>query len=153
MNSEMNQVVKLFDRMFNILEKMMDFQKQIMDRQAIHIKLIRNNENKITINSDGINIEDKNGNIVTLASSGINLEDKNGNKVEMASGGIKVEASANVDVKGTNITVDGSVVTITGGMATVDGNAVPTPGMGGWCAVPNCIFSGSPHTGKTMMGT
>jgi len=107
--------------------------------------------NTITVDSKGILIEDTNGNTVTMSSSGITMEDSNSNKVEMSGGGIKVEASANVDVKGVNITVDGAQVKITGGMLTINGTTIP--GVGPMCALPNCIFSGSPHTGSMVTGT
>lgn len=55
---------------------------------TIEIKTADNNT--ITIDSDGVIVQDTNNNTVTMDSSGIVVEDKNTNKVEMTVTGIKL---------------------------------------------------------------
>lgn len=45
---------------------------------------IESNDNTVTIDSDGIIIEDTNGNTITMDSTGVNIEDTNGNTIDMS---------------------------------------------------------------------
>lgn len=53
-------------------------------------------DNKVTINADGIQVEDKNGNKVTTSSDGINITDANGNTIVGASDGVKINDKLHV---------------------------------------------------------
>lgn len=55
-------------------------------------------DNKFTLNSTGITVEDKNKNKVSLTSDGVSLEDKNKNKVKTSSSGISVEDKNSVKI-------------------------------------------------------
>lgn len=47
--------------------------------------------NKITINDDGIQVEDNNGNKIVTSSDGVSTEDTNGNKIVTSSNGVSIE--------------------------------------------------------------
>lgn len=55
-------------------------------------------DNKFTLNSSGITVEDKNKNKVEMTSSGISVEDKNKNKIKTTSSGIAVEDKNSVKI-------------------------------------------------------
>lgn len=55
------------------------------------------NGNKATQSSDGTVVEDKNGNKVTQDASGTVVEDKNGNKIVMGAAGIQVGSDASAE--------------------------------------------------------
>lgn len=68
-------------------------------------------DNKLTVNADGVQFEDKNGNKVTTSSDGVSFEDTNGNKVDTTSDGVAFE-----DKNGNKVTTDSN------GIATEDKN-------------------------------
>lgn len=125
-----------------------------------NLKVYLKGKTDITIDGDGGN------NIEISNDSNIKISGKS--KVEV-SGDCEIKCSSNVKIEATgkcDITanssctikasasckVDSPNVTITGGMLTVNGTAAPT-GSGGFCALPACIFSGTPHIGNKIMGT
>ena len=59
----------------------------------------------------------------------------------------------NLEVTSTSATVDSDTVTVTAQQVKIDGGQTEIPGQvapnqGPFCAIPNCMFTGSPHTGK-----
>lgn len=54
-----------------------------------------------------------------------------------------------VEIAGGNITVTASMTDLTNTAMTHKGSAVPS-GTGPFCAVPFCMFSGSPHSGEVV---
>lgn len=78
-----------------------------MDKDGIVIEDANSKSNTITLNTDGIVIEDTNSNKITLNTAGASVEDTNGNKVTCDSNGVKVE-----DKNSNVITMDASSVTI-----------------------------------------
>jgi hypothetical protein len=71
------------------------------------ITLVDWSKNKVTIDEDGIVVEDTNGNKITRDSNGMILEDKNGNTITQDSSGMKLE-----DKNGNNVTMGTASVTI-----------------------------------------
>jgi hypothetical protein len=90
---------------------------------------------QLTIGPSGdINISNQsNGNKITLDTTGIKIIDKNANEVDMTSTGIEVKAS-------------GKTIKVAG-----------IPGapnnLGCWNALPNCLFTGAPHSTDTVTGS
>lgn len=64
-------------------------------------------DNKLTVNADGIQVEDVNGNKVTTSDSGVAFEDKNGNKVTCDDSGVAFE-----DKNGNKITTASAGITV-----------------------------------------
>ena len=58
---------------------------------------------------------------------------------------MEVESSGNIVLKGMD-------VNITGGNMTVNGTVEPSDN-GPFCAIPNCLFTGSPHIGNKVSNT
>lgn len=95
-----------------------------------------------TDGAEQVVLEDaKNGNTVTMDADGIQVEDANGHKIVMDSSEIFVEAAAgkNLTVKGDKVLIDGSVVEVnlkSGDAATWLPNILS-----------NCLFTNAPHGG------
>lgn len=65
---------------------------------------------------------------------------------------LDVTGNANISVSG-SVKLDSPTVTITGGgTLETKGGSVAPQGVGGFCAIPVCPFSGSPHTGTQITG-
>jgi len=64
---------------------------------------------------------------------------------------VTVEASGDVNIKGTNVKVEGDVE-LTSGSAKIAGTVSPT-GSGALCGIPACLFTGAPHVGDKSEGT
>lgn len=97
---------------------------------------------------------DSEGNIEIMATGNEKIEIKGDSEVKV-SGNVKVEVSGNADIKVSGkTTIDSPEVNITGGKLTTPngGNAVAN-GMGGFCGVKNCIFSGVPHISNEISNT
>jgi hypothetical protein len=74
-----------------------------------------------------------------------------GNATIKTGGNATVEASGDATVKGNNVTVEAAVLAeMKGGQVKIGGTV--TPGMGPFCALPNCLFTGAPHGGDTAAG-
>ena len=58
--------------------------------------VVLSGNNKITVNNNGIQIEDKNGNKITTSSSGIIIEDKNSCKIETSSTSVKINGKLEI---------------------------------------------------------
>ena len=89
---------------------------------------------------------DSSGNIEIMAT---------GDEKVTISGSVSIEVSgdANIKVSG-KTTLDSSEVNITGGkLSTPNGGDAVANGMGGFCGVKNCIFSGAPHVTNTISNT
>jgi uncharacterized protein involved in type VI secretion and phage assembly len=52
------------------------------------------NNNVVTLDSNGITIQDQNGNVITLSSSGTDIKDGNGNELTLDSSGTTIKSSA-----------------------------------------------------------
>jgi uncharacterized protein involved in type VI secretion and phage assembly len=63
------------------------------DGEEMVIILEAENNNVITLDKDGIKIQDKNSNKITLDSSGIKTEDKNGNAITMDSSSVTIKSA------------------------------------------------------------
>lgn len=97
---------------------------------------------------------DSEGNIEIMATGNEKIEIKGDAEVKV-SGNVKVEVSGDADIKVSGkTTIDSPEVNITGGKLTTPngGNAVAN-GMGGFCGVKNCIFSGVPHVTNEISNT
>lgn len=88
---------------------------------------------KLTINQDSLQLE---------TPSSVSIETET-NKIKSST--IEVEGST-IKVKGDSIKVEGSNIQIAG---STKHNGVAAPNaQGAWCGIPNCLFSGAPHTGN-----
>jgi hypothetical protein len=68
-----------------------------------------------------------------------------------ANGKTEIEADGDTSVKGNNVTVEAAVLAeVKGAQVKISGTVVP--GMGPFCALPNCLFTGAPHGGNTAAG-
>jgi hypothetical protein len=68
------------------------------------------------------------------------------------SGKTTVEATGEARVKSSaKVTVEAPQVQITGGQLQVRGTSAPA--LGPFCGIPNCLFTGAPHGGNTVVGT
>lgn len=106
----------------------------------------------ITVNGDA------NCNITIKGNTTIKVEGNsditvNGNVTEKISGNVESDVKGNVSSTVKGITeLDCPDVMIQGGKLTVHGSSAVT-GDGGFCGLPNCIFSGCPHTSSIVTGT
>lgn len=86
------------------------------------------NGNTITMNADGVTIEDAN-NVVTMDSNGVKLEDGNGNAITLDSSGVKLEAANSaitLDTNGIKLEVARSGITVGDtGVKITDGTGQP----------------------------
>ena len=75
-------------------------------------------------------------------SGDINLESKNSGNINITTeGNIKISGSSKIEISGGNVDISGSSVKVSGSSVT--------PGSGPFCAIPQCLFTGAPHTGNT----
>jgi hypothetical protein len=77
--------------------------------------------------------------------------DVDGDAAIKTSGKTEIEAAGDTSVKGNNVTVEAAVLAEVKG-AQVKINGTVAPGMGPFCALPNCLFTGAPHGGNTAAG-
>jgi len=92
--------------------------KVTLDKDGIAVQ--DHNGNKVTLDSDGIAIQDHNGNKVTLDSDGIAIQDQdqNGNKVVLTKDGTKIE-----DKNANSVMLETSSITIEGNKIKIGANA------------------------------
>jgi hypothetical protein len=111
---------------------------------------------------------DKEGNITVHAAKNITVNGDadctitiKGNNTVTINGNSEIEVGGNLSAKvsgSADINVSGSTkltspdVTVTGGQLTVNGSCAPT-GSGGFCGIPVCPLTGSPHIGTIISGT
>lgn len=121
--------------------------------QLAHLEITK--EGAITIHAaQDITINgDTNCTITIQGDCNLNVS---GNTSVKTSGNTNLETSGNTDIKSSgnmNINASGSCkinspdVTVSGGQMTIRGTATPNM-QGPFCGVPNCIFSGAPHSGS-----
>ena len=98
------------------------------------------NENKITLDSTGMKVEDTNANKVTLDDGGVTVEDKNGNKISMDNSGMVIEDSqgSKIEIKGPQINIFPAATCNLGSGAIQLNNNLPV-----------CLFTGAPHSDGT----
>lgn len=105
---------------------------------------IKIKNNSIKLSNSGLNVitslDGSKSNTVALNDTGVTIVDSNQNKIEMTSAGVKITTATAL------ITGDGS------GQVTINGEVAPT-GIGPFCGIKNCIFSGVPHVGPTVAKT
>jgi uncharacterized protein involved in type VI secretion and phage assembly len=65
------------------------------------------NKNVVTLDANGISIEDQNGNVITLTSSGVDVADGNGNEISLTSSGVDI-----TDANGNEIALASAGTTI-----------------------------------------
>ncbi len=108
-------------------------------------------ESKEVLQVDGEVDHNYAGNIKTsITENSYTMEDSAGNKITMDKTNIKIDSSKKVYIKGsTGITIEDSNVILTGGSVTINSKVpvTPTLGLGPFCALPTCLFTGAPHTG------
>lgn len=89
---------------------------------------------------------------VELTSKGniCNNIEQNTEQVYKGNWELKVNGNASITVDGST-TISSPIVEITGGQLVTRGNVAPN--MGPFCALPNCLFTGTIHGGTTVTGT
>jgi len=92
-------------------------------------------EGSVTLKPKDTTIE-VDGDAILKASGNISIEAE-GNAEVKTSGNVAIEATGNAEVSAAQVEIKGNVV-------QVDGTAVAT-GSGGFCGIPNCLFTGAPH--------
>lgn len=108
---------------------------------------------KFTIGEDDAVIEitaDDSGNI-DMKIKGSLTTNTESSKNDVYNSDVSIETKTNMKLKAINLTVEGTNVNITGGNLTVNGTAVP--GIGPFCGIPNCLFTGAPHGSNNVQGT
>jgi hypothetical protein len=115
------------------------------------ISIVDKNKNIITINADGVTVQSPKA--INLTTDGDLNATVKGNLTVETDGNTTatVKGDLEVDVDGT-ATIKSPNAVITGGELKVNGTATPN-GQGGFCGIPNCIFSGAPHVGSILEGT
>lgn len=97
-------------------------------------------------------------NVITISKDGIQLEtDKDiGLKID---GNTKLEVKGNIEVKATktatveaqNIAIKSNAKTEFKGGQVVMGGTAQANGLGAFCGLPSCLFTGAPHVGNTIL--
>lgn len=170
-SSYKNAHVLLYDTVFGDTKNGDEYSNS---REGEYIKIFFTEEKGLmfdyatTEGSTSVNIKPDNSLEIKTLDKGSVVIDKNGNitinnngKTEIKTQGdatINVDGNSSIETKGkTNIkstgktTVDSPNVEITGGQVKIKGTV--TPKTGPFCAIPNCLFTGAPHGGDTVMGT
>jgi hypothetical protein len=65
-----------------------------LDDDGGKIVIVDKNDNKVTLDDQGITITDKSSNEITMDSSGVTVVDASGNEIAMASSGVTVKSNA-----------------------------------------------------------
>jgi len=94
------------------------------------------NKNTVTMNKDGLVVEDANSNKITLDSDGMKVEDTNSNKITTDQSGIVIE-----DKNQNKIEMTASAINIFPNVACNLGNAAVNMVNN----LPACLFTGAPH--------
>ena len=98
-------------------------------------------KNVITISKDGIQIE---------TDKDIDLQIDGDTKLAVK-GNIEVKATKTATVQAQNIEIKASSKTEFKGGQVVMGGTVQSSGVGAFCGLPSCLFTGAPHTGDTVL--
>jgi uncharacterized protein involved in type VI secretion and phage assembly len=91
-----------------------------------------------TDGEESIHVEDVSGNKIVLDTNGVFMQCKNGAQVKIDKDGvvsITTDGDCNVNAANVNVAGNGNLV--------VGSNPLPPKG---FCSLPNCVFSGAPHT-------
>lgn len=117
-----------------------------------YIKILDNNQNYVLMNQNGITLHvgdsskniklESNGNI-NLQASGDTTITTTGNTTINSDGSIKIDSKGDLDIKSS-----GSANINATGTATLEGSKTTIRnllGIGQLCALPKCLFTGSPH--------
>lgn len=95
---------------------------------------------------------DSEGNLEIKTSGNTSIEIK-GNTEIKTEGDTNIETSGTTDIKSNGAcTINSPDVKVTGGKLTVNGTGVAN-GQGGFCGLPNCLFTSAPHVTNTITGT
>lgn len=95
---------------------------------------------------------DSEGNLEIKTEGNTSIEIK-GNTEIKTEGDTNIETSGTTDIKSNGAcTIDSPDVKVTGGKLTVNGAGVAN-GQGGFCGLPNCLFTSAPHVTNTITGT
>jgi len=95
---------------------------------------------------------DSEGNLEIKTSGNTSIEIK-GNTEIKTEGDTNIETSGTTDIKSNGAcTINSPDVKVTGGKLTVNGAGVAN-GQGGFCGLPNCLFTSAPHVTNTITGT
>lgn len=113
---------------------------EIEDKDGEEVFIIQyddgENQNTVTMNKDGILVEDANSNKITLSPDGMQVEDFNANKIKMDQGGIAIE-----DKNQNKIQMTSSSINIFPNVACNLGEAAVNMVNN----LPACLFTGAPH--------
>lgn len=95
---------------------------------------------------------DSEGNMEIKTEGNTGIEIKGDSEIK-TDGDTKIESSGETEIKATGAcTINSPDVKVTGGKLTVNGTGVAN-GQGGFCGLPNCLFTGTPHVTNTITGT
>ena len=124
--------------------------------QLAHLEMTKDGEitvhaaKIITVNADSDTKIIIKGNTKIEVSGNTDVKVSGNTKIEV-SGNTNVEVSGNTDVKVSgNTKINSPSVEVTGGVVKVGNTPLPPQG---FCGIPNCIFSGAPHTINQMPST
>ncbi|HYV03423.1 MAG TPA: phage baseplate assembly protein V [Blastocatellia bacterium] len=113
---------------------------EIEDKDGEEVFIIKYNDgdktNTLTMNADGILVEDANENKITMDSSGIKAEDLSANKIAMDNNGIVIE-----DANHNRIEMTPAAINIFPNVACNLGSAAVNMVNN----LPACLFTGAPH--------
>jgi uncharacterized protein involved in type VI secretion and phage assembly len=113
---------------------------EIEDKDGEEVFIIQYNDGKkqntVTMNKDGILVEDANNNTIIMSADGIELEDANANIITLDQGGVLIEDKNQNKIEMTSaaINIFPSVVCNLGEAAVNMVNNLPA-----------CLFTGAPH--------
>lgn len=162
-NSYKNAHVLLYDTVFGDKK---DGKEYSNEREGEYIKIFFTEEKGLMFDyatSDGstsVNIKPDNSLEIKNLNKSTIIIDKDGNitvenngKTEIKTkGDTKIETSGKTDIKSNGkTTIDSPNVEVTGGQVKIKGTVAPSTGP--FCGIPNCLFTGAPHGGDTVMGT
>ena len=113
---------------------------EIEDKDGEEVFIIQYNDgdkkNTVTMNKDGIAVEDANENKMTLDADGVKIEDANANKITMDSSGIVIQ-----DKNQNKVEMSASTINIFPNVACNLGSAAVNMVNN----LPACLFTGAPH--------
>jgi hypothetical protein len=113
---------------------------EIEDKDGDEVFIIQYNDgskkNTVTMDKDGMRVEDANANEITLDANGAKLEDANGNKITLDQSGTVIE-----DKNQNRIEMGASAINIFPNVACNLGSAAVNMVNN----LPACLFTGAPH--------
>jgi len=103
-------------------------------------------QNSIIFNKDGIKIIGLEKETIHIKKDSIEIENSSNSTIKLDK--FSIMLTTNKD-----IIINSPQVKITGGQLEVNGTASPSPGQGAFNCIPNCLFTGAPHTATLITGT